>query len=728
MRKDAAEHCKSFEVCQRVSKATPRRAPMVPREVLMVPYERVCIDIVGPLPRSKKGFTFILTYIDVASRWPEAVPLHTATSSAVLGALTSIFSRNGFTRVLISDSGPQFVGKAMTDLCKRFGISKVGSAPYRPQSNGIVERLHGTLIPMVQNFSNTKGSWCEVLPLTLYFLRLIPSKATGMFPYLITHGWEPTSPSQILYEGWTREGLGELDVYQWVTENSERVTTLRDKVVLKQVVNSEQRKQLLDKNSSVRKLALGDQVLMRTPGLDGKLVDACEGPYPIVQILTPVMYLLDTNRKKKRVAHINTIKKFEQKEVEQVKKMTMVLENNDLEGNQELEDTNENVGLELLPLTTKQEGDRDAWLNEFSDIMTELPGTAKGMKFGIDTGDHVPIQQRPYSTLAVLKPGVEEEITWLLDKGFIVPSESLWASPIVTVRKPNGKIRLCVDFKRINAITKPALFFMPRVEEIVEDVVQSKFISTMDLAKSYYQVLMEPKDQEMTAFVCHAGHFQFTRMPFGVRNAPSMFQKLMDKVLKAVKGYAQAYIDDIVVFSSSWEDHVRHVRQVLKLLKQAGLTVNPEKCRWGGTKLRFLGHIVGNGALAIPEDRAKAIELYVRPYTKRGLRTFLGSVSYYRKFIDKLAEQTTILTPATSKLAPQKVKWTKCREVAFSTICEFLCKQSTLTIPLPSDTFSVATDDSALGLGGVLHVYREGEWKPTPDRHVVLRGAIQHQN
>ena len=409
-------------------------------------------------------------------------------------------------------------------------------------------------------------------------------------------------PQSDSVRGVDQGSLGELDVYQWVTENSERVTTLRDKVVLKQVVNSEQRKQLLDKSSSVRKLAVSDQVLMRTPELDGKLVDAWEGPYPIVQILTPVTYLLDTGRKKKRVAHINIIKKFEQREVEPVKKVTMVLENNDLEGNQELEDTNEKEGLELLPLTAKQEGDRDAWLNEFSDIMTGLPGTAKGMKFGIDTGDHVPIQQRPYSTPAVLKPGVEEEITWLLDKGFIVPSESLWASPIVTVRKPNGKIRLCVDFKRTNAITRPAPFFMPRVEEIVEDVGQSKFISTMDLAKGYYQVLMEPKDQEKTAFVCHAGHFQFTRMPFGVRNAPAMFQKLMDKVLKEVKGYARAYMDDIVVFSSSWENHVRHVRQVLKLLNQAGLTVNPEKCRWGGTKLRFLGHIIGNGSLAIPEQ------------------------------------------------------------------------------------------------------------------------------
>ena len=369
-----------------------------------------------------------------------------------------------------------------------------------------------------------------------------------MSPYLITHGWEPTSSSQILYEGWTREGLGKLDVYQWVTENSERVTTLRDKVVLKQVVNSEQREQLLDKNSSVRKLAVGDQVLVRTPGLDGKLVDAWEGPYFIVQILKPVTYLLDTGRKKKRVAHMNTIKKFELREVEREKKVTTVLENNDLEGNQELEDTNEKIGLELLPLTAEQEGDRDAWLNEFSDFMTGLPGSAKGMKFGIDTGDHVPIQQRLYSNPAVLKPGVEEEITRLLDKGFIVPSESLWALPIVSVRKPNGKISLCVDFKRINAITRPAPFFMPRVEEIVEDIGQSKFLSTMDLAKGYYQVLMEPKDQEKTAFV-----FQFTRMTFGVRNALAMFQKLMDKVLKEVKGYARACMDDIFMFSCSWD-------------------------------------------------------------------------------------------------------------------------------------------------------------------------------
>jgi len=139
-----------------------------------------------------------------------------------------------------------------------------------------------------------------------------------------------------------------------VRENSKRVTALRDKVVFRQVVNLEERNKLLDKSSSVRKLLVGDQVFLRTPGLDGKLVDAWEGPYPLVQVLTPVTYLLNTGCRKKRVAQINTIKKFEKREIAKVKKVSMILEENDLKGTQDLEVTNEKIGLEMLPLTKKQ--------------------------------------------------------------------------------------------------------------------------------------------------------------------------------------------------------------------------------------------------------------------------------------------------------------------------------------------------------------------------------------
>jgi len=119
--------------------------------------------------------------------------------------------------VLVTDNGPQIVSRSMRDFCAGFGMSKVESAPYRPHSNWIVERLHGTLVPMVQKMSNTKGSWCEVLPLALHFLRLVSSQATGMSPYLVIHGWEPTCPTQVLYEWWTRKELRELDASQWVT-------------------------------------------------------------------------------------------------------------------------------------------------------------------------------------------------------------------------------------------------------------------------------------------------------------------------------------------------------------------------------------------------------------------------------------------------------------------------------------------------------------------------------
>lgn len=138
---DAKDYCIACDRCQKVTKNSPAKSPLVERELVSVHFERVAIDIVGPLTKSKKGHQFLLTYIDVASRWPEAIPLRTVTAKSVLGALTPIFSCNGFPRILISDNAKQFTGKAMKDYCKKFNIQQVHSAPYRPQSNGLIERF-----------------------------------------------------------------------------------------------------------------------------------------------------------------------------------------------------------------------------------------------------------------------------------------------------------------------------------------------------------------------------------------------------------------------------------------------------------------------------------------------------------------------------------------------------------------------------------------------------------
>ena len=187
------------------------------------------------------------------------------------------------------------------------------------------------------------------------------------------------------------------------------------------------------------------------------------------------------------------------------------------------------------------------------------------VEFGIKTGDTPPIAQHPYNTPVMLREGVEEEIRWLLDKGYIWKSCSEWASPIVTVRMPKGRVRLCVDFKRINAVTRPLPFYKPKIEEVLEAVGPSTVISKLDLSKGYYQVPMWEQDIPKTAFVCYKEKIEFLRMPFGVRNTPAVFQTIMDTVLEGKKA---AYIDYVIIYSSSWPEHAVHVREVLAALGQ----------------------------------------------------------------------------------------------------------------------------------------------------------------
>ena len=325
-----------------------------------------------------------------------------------------------------------------------------------------------------------------------------------------------------------------------------------------------------------------------------------------------------------------------------VKKITAVVEDSD---NDELANTFASVTVQEQTLSQEQQAQLDQVLGSYAEVLTKEPGLTKLVQFEIDTGDAEPIFQRPYSTLITLKQSVDQEISWLLEKGYIVPSSSPWASPMVTVRKADGSARLCVDFRKINSLTRQTPFYMPLVEEVIEGVGRSSYISKLDLSKGFYQVELAAAAQPKTAFTCHRGAFQFTRMPFGVKNAPAYFQSLRQRVLAGFGDFSAQYMDGVVIFSPSWEDHVAHIGKVLGAIKEARLTVNPTKCCWGGRAVEFLGHFVGKGNMMIPQHRTTALANYTRPNTKRGLRAFLGSVGFYRRYLPHLAESTAILTP-----------------------------------------------------------------------------------
>ena len=208
-----------------------------------------------------------------------------------------------------------------------------------------------------------------------------------------------------------------------------------------------------------------------------------------------------------------------------------------------------------------------------------------------------------------------------------------------------------------------------------------------------------------------------------MKNTPACFQTLMQRVLVGVEGFATAYMDDVVIFSSTWEDHIVHINTVLSLIKGAGLMVNPRKCCWGGQAVEFLGHFVGKGNISIPAHRCSALAAYTRPRTKKGLRAFLGSVGFYRRYLPKLANWTSILTPKTSEQVPQVVEWTSEDESAFKRICHFFCQPPNLCVPLPSDSLSIVSDASGKGVGGILQVLRDGDWTPSAYFSRQLRGA-----
>ena len=196
-------------------------------------------------------------------------------------------------------------------------------------------------------------------------------------------------------------------------------------------------------------------------------------------------------------------------------------------------------------------------------------------------------------------------------------------------------------------------------------------------------------------------------MPFGLRNGPAVFQRLMDKLLHADLSFSRVYIDDIVVFSSTWEEHCGHLAVILGRLKEAGLTANLKKCQWGQVRCEFLGHLVGEGKVSPAECKILALKEYQQPQTKKGIRQFLGLAGYYRRFIKEYADHSYYLTEATRKSAPERVVWCNVMCSEFAYLRNVLCLVPSLTLPTVQDNFLLQTDASGLGIGAVLSVVRQ---------------------
>jgi hypothetical protein len=365
-------------------------------------------------------------------------------------------------------------------------------------------------------------------------------------------------------------------------------------------------------------------------------------------------------------------------------------------------------------------GEREALLpllEEFGDLFTEkdrLPVTAL-TSHRINTGNAPPVYRRPYRVPHHLKPVVESSVNEQLEAGIIVHSESPWASPIVVVPKKSadGKpaYRFCVDFRALNAVTVPDVYPIPNVVESLDYLGNSRFFSTLDLTSGYHQIPMHKDDQEKTAFNVDSGHYHYTRMPFGLRNAPATFQRMMDGLLRGLKPVqCLVYLDDVIIFSATIEEHVVRLRSVLERLRNGGLTLKFEKCKFAEEKVNYLGHVISKHGVQPDPGKISAVREFPTPTSVKELQSFLGLSNYYRRFVVGYAE---IARPLTKLLRKGAVfNWDGDCVEAFEKLKDALTHSPVLAYPDFDKPFIISTDASNFAIGAVLSQETDGEEHP----------------
>ena len=722
---DVTNYIMSCVKCKVHNKNTHKSAPFHLRPVITEPHDEIALDIIGPLPRSKKGYRFALTTICMASRWPEVYPLNNTKAENVANALIEYIARNRIPTKILTDQGTQFTSTIMTQTCQALGITHIKTVCYRPQGNGIIERFHGTLKPLLAKAASDGIDWPTFLPIALSAIRAIPCRSTGFSPAEIVFGRNTRNILDIVYEGWTNPLYSKVDIANWVQQLQEKLEVIRDAATLTNHI-ARQKQNTHNKHSrSTRSYKPGDLVFTRIPGCRANLQASWEGPFKIVKSVPPLNYeIQDNNNTWTKVTHINNLKTYKPLPTPnplQVQAACLVAEENS-EMSKVLDNGPSLVG---GPCLGYSQGEMDQLLQEHEDVFSTTPGEAQVRPFVIKPQEDATASSRPpYQVPIHLREEVNAQIDQLINQNIIEPSNSIdWCAPIVPVRKPDKSIRLCVDYREINRVTPLDRHIIPTLPQILDRVGHATVLSKIDLTSGFHQIPIEPQSRHLTTFLSPKGKFQFIRMPFGLKNAPSHFQRTMERVLEPVADCAAVYIDDIVIFSNSWKDHMNHLARVFTCFREAHLTAKLSKCSFGQTKLQYLGHTIGSGQLAVPEHRITALSEYKRLVSKKTLRSFLGCMSYYRRFIPRYADMSALLTPSTSVSAPKVVAWTADMDKAFSSLKVRLCNHVSLTIPSVSDKFTLHTDASGFGIGACLHIVRDNAELPVAFFSRQLQGA-----
>jgi RNase H-like domain found in reverse transcriptase/Reverse transcriptase (RNA-dependent DNA polymerase)/Integrase zinc binding domain/Integrase core domain len=724
---DVARFCKSCDICQRtISRGRVPHVPLGNMPIIETPFDRIAIDLIGPIvPASERGHKYILTIVDYATRYPEAVALKDISTVTVAEALIDTFTRVGIPKEILSDQGSQFVSDVMKEVSRLLSIKQLVTTPYHPMCNGLVERYNGTIKTMLKRVCHEKPKeWDRYLPSVLFAYREIRQESLGYSPFELLYGRSVRGPMTILRELWTKEHL-EPEVkttYQYVLDLQ---TKLQEtcKIAAEELRRAQGKQATqFNKKAVYRQFAAGSKVLILRPTDHNKLLMQWKGPYDVIEHVRDHNYLIRV-KGRSRLYHANMLKQFIEREPRNELNDTAAL-------SREIDESDvaviaaailEATGSEDSDVQTYQTLQKETWtdvdinpsltdeqrtqvrelLREFTEIFTDVPKRCNVGEHQIHLTTIDPVHQKPYPLPFALREALSQEIDAMLELQVIEPSTSPYASPVVMVKKPDNSIRVCVDYRKLNKITVFDPEPMTTADEIFAKLANDRYFSKFDLSKGYWQIPMKTAHKPYTSFTTHRGMFQFKTMPFGLVNAPATFSRIMRQVLHAAENLDN-YLDDVLAHTGEWNEQLRALRDLFTRLRAANLAIRPTKCSIGYTSVEFLGFEVGNDLLQPIARKVEKVTMAPKPTTKAQLRSFLGLIGYYRRFIPNFAAIAVPLTDMTKKSSPNTLLWDDAQDAAFNALRCYLTNPPVLHLPNFRRPFILQTDACKEGMGAVM--------------------------
>ena len=358
-------------------------------------------------------------------------------------------------------------------------------------------------------------------------------------------------------------------------------------------------------------------------------------------------------------------------------------------------DLNNTQKSQLLTLLGKY---RHAFAKDLSEL-----GCTDVHQHIVDTGNANPIRQHPYRTTPKMKAEIDQQIDDMESRGIIRKRISPWASPVVMVKKSNGEYRFAVDYRKLNAVTKIFTTPLPQLHDVIDTLgtVNSTIFSVCDMRQGFWQLQIDEPSREKTAFVTHRGQYEFNRLPYGLANSPATFSMVMNEVIREMNWKnALVYVDDILVFSQNFDQHLVHLSALFDKLIEANLRLKPSKCQFACKEVRYLGHVISKEGIAVDPEKTTSIKSFKAPRNIKEVRMFLGLCNYYRKFIQNHSKITAPLTQLLQK--DHEFEWTTDCQKALDMLKQKLTSPPILIFPDFEKEFVLQTDASGTAIGYVL--------------------------